>query len=718
MVLCLSVSTMLFTGCGNNTSSTTTESSQSSTADSESEDSVIYGEIASIEEDSITINVGTQKEMEKPEQSEDSSDSDTKETKEASTDETTEETTEDSDATSESKTENESESADSQDNQKQDKPEEPGSMLELTGEQQTISITDDTTFEQQNAGGGGNMGGAPEKPDGDSGEAPEKPDGDSSEVPEKPDENSKDASDSEDTSSFEDTSDTQSEDDAKTETDSDKTTEDKAPQDDKNNESEEIAFSDLKEGDTVAITLDSDGKAKTITVMTMGGGAPGQMGGQASGVDSYEAENEYSEDTEVDGETLTSTGTDENTVHVLNNAVATIKNSTISRESSDSTGGDNSSFYGVGAALLTTEGTTYISNSEITTDSAGGAGLFAYGNGTIYAADTTINTTQDTSGGIHAAGGGTLYAWDVSATTNGTSSAAVRSDRGGGTMVIDGGDYTSNGSDSPAVYCTADIAINDADLTANNAEAVCIEGLNTLHLYDCNLTGTMPDDDRNDCTWNVILYQSMSGDSEVGNSTFEMNGGTLNASNGGIFYTTNTESTITLSNVEITYPEENDFFLKCTGNQNQRGWGKSGANGADCLFTAINQEMEGDVIWDSISQLDFYATQGSTLKGGFVNDESCVSETGDGYANLVIDEDSTWIVTKDSTLSTLENAGTIVDESGNIVTIKGEDGTVYVEGDSEYTVTVKEYKTSADTSKASTSTSWSDHEVEKPEELA
>ena len=32
----------------------------------------------------------------------------------------------------------------------------------------------------------------------------------------------------------------------------------------------------------------------------------------------------------------------------------------------------------------------------------------------------------------------------------------------------------------------------------------------------------MSDDEQNDCTWNVILYQSMSGDSEAGNSTFEM----------------------------------------------------------------------------------------------------------------------------------------------------------------------------------------------------
>ena len=79
----------------------------------------------------------------------------------------------------------------------------------------------------------------------------------------------------------------------------------------------------------------------------------------------------------------------------------------------------------------------------------------------------------------------------------------------------------------------------------------------------------MSDDEQNDCTWNVILYQSMSGDSEVGNSTFEMDGGTLTAKNGGMFYTTNTESTFVLSNVDINYADDNAFFLRCTGNNNK-----------------------------------------------------------------------------------------------------------------------------------------------------
>jgi len=483
-------------------------------------------------------------------------------------------------------------------------------------------------------------------------------------------------------------------------------------------QTEEITLDDIKEGDVVAITLDDDGNAATITVQSMDmGGGQGGPGGQASGVDSYDAANEYSSDETVSDTSLESTGTDENAALVSNGSEVTFSNDAISRKSSDSQGGDNSSFYGVGAAVLATDGTAYVKDSTVTTDSKGGAGLFAYGDGTVYAADTDITTQQDTSGGIHAAGGGKLYAWDLNVETNGESSAAIRSDRGGGTMVVDGGTYTSNGVGSPVVYCTADIAVNNAELTANGSEAVCIEGLNSLRLYNSNLTGNMSDDDQNDTTWTVILYQSMSGDSEVGNSIFQMDGGTITSKNGGLFYTTNTECTIALKDVDITYNDDSEFFLQCTGNNNQRGWGQSGANGSDCNFTADSQDMKGNVIWDSISDLDFYMTNGSTLEGAFVNDESNGGNSGDGYCNVVIDKDSTWTVTGDSTITSLSNAGTITDADGKTVSIVGTDGTTYVEGDSDYTITVGSYQDSADTSASTTVDDWSSYEVERPESL-
>lgn len=462
----------------------------------------------------------------------------------------------------------------------------------------------------------------------------------------------------------------------------------------------ETTLSALSEGTMVTITLDDDGNAATVTISdnaggqpggnTPGGGAPG--GSTSSQPESYNAVTEYTEDTEVSDETFSSTGSDENAVLVSNGANVTLKDITLDRTSSDSTDGDSSSFYGVGAGLLVTDGTVTIDNATITTDSAGGAGIFSYGNGNVTVSDSTITTRQDTSGGIHVAGGGTLTAKNLTVTTNGESSAAIRSDRGGGTMTVDGGSYTSNGTGSPAVYCTADISISNAALTANGSEAVCIEGLNSLKLTDCDLTGNIPENEQNDCNWTVILYQSMSGDSEVGNSNFSMTGGSLTSKNGGMFYTTNTESTFYLSGVDLSYSDSNDFLLKCTGNSNARGWGSSGANGADCEFTTDAQTMAGKIIWDSISQLDVSLKNKSTWTGSFVQDESNAGNGGDGYADLTVDSSSTWIVDGDSTLSSLTCKGTITDEDGNTVTVKGSDGTTYVEGTSDYTITISSYE--------------------------
>lgn len=605
----------------------------------------ILGEVKSVEDGKITIAVGTRKEMAHPGEQPQGEEN------------------------GEAPEKPEGEAPDGNGDGQGTPDGEAPSMLDLTGEEQEITVTDSTVITKQSMGGGQGASG---------GEAPEKPEG------EAPDSNGQ-APDSQGAS-------------------------------DVAGQTEEITLDDIKEDDVVAITLDDDGNAATITVQSMGGGQGGP-GGQASGVDSYDAANEYSSDETVSDTSLESTGTDENAALVSNGSEVTFSNDAISRTSSDSQGGDNSSFYGVGAAVLATDGTAYVKDSTVTTDSKGGAGLFAYGDGTVYAADTDITTQQDTSGGIHAAGGGKLYAWDLNVETNGESSAAIRSDRGGGTMVVDGGTYTSNGVGSPAVYCTADIAVNNAELTANGSEAVCIEGLNSLRLYNSNLTGNMSDDDQNDTTWTVILYQSMSGDSEVGNSIFQMDGGTITSKNGGLFYTTNTECTIALKDVDITYNDDSEFFLQCTGNNNQRGWGQSGANGSDCNFTADSQDMKGNVIWDSISDLDFYMTNGSTLEGAFVNDESNAGNGGDGYCNVVIDKDSTWTVTGDSTITSMSNAGIITDADGKTVSIVGTDGTTYVEGDSDYTITVGSYQDSADTSASTTVDDWSSYEVERPESL-
>ena len=686
VVLGLVMSASLLSGCGSTTSSSSSAQTDTGT---------IYGEVSEVSDDGITIEVGTMKENTQGQPGDQSSDD---KSASDSSDSSKSDSTSDTESTDNKSTD--SESSDSKDS-KQDDGEAP-SMIDKTGEEKEITVSSDTEITKENQGGPGQGGGAPSG-GAPSGEAPsgEAPSGDSNnssneQPPEKPADDNNSLSDNQSSSNNNSSDSSKSADSSE----------------------EDISLSDISEGDIVSVTYADDGNVDKITVlMSANGGSMGGGGQQSQSPDSYDAVKEYTEDTTKSDKTVTSEGTDENAIHAYDGAEVSLSGYNITRNSSDSQGGDNSSFYGVGAAVLESDGTLYLKDSTIETDSKGAAGIFAYNDGTVYTADTKITTTQDTSGGIHVAGGGKLYAWDMDVETSGESSAAIRSDRGGGEMVVNGGSYTSNGTGSPAIYSTADIAVNKADLTANGSEAVCIEGLNSVHLFNSNLTGNMSDNEQNDCTWNVILYQSMSGDSEVGNSTFEMDGGTLTAKNGGMFYTTNTESTITLSDVDITYADENDFFLKCTGNSNQRGWGTSGDNGADCLFTAVKQDMEGDIVWDSISQLDFYMTDGSILKGAVTDDESNAGDGGDGYCNMYIEKGSTWTVTGDSTLTSLQNAGTIEDESGKTVTIKGTDGTVYVEGDSEYTVTVGSYKNSADVSGASKTSSWSDYKVTRPSSL-
>ena len=258
------------------------ESSDESQENQESQENVVLGEVksVSVSDSEITIAVGTMKEMGQPGDDGQNGGEPNSQGGEAPSD---------------------------QDGEAPEKPEgdnqdgEAPSMLDLTGEEQTITVTADTVITKQaggmQPGGDGQNSDAPEKPEGDDqsadssdGEAPEKPDGDARDGG-APEENGQSAG------------------------------------------AEEISLSDIQEGDTVSVTLDEDGNAASITVMSMemggqggpggdGQGAQGQggPGGQSQGVDSYTAVNEYIEDTTVSNEPIESTGTDENAALISSGA--------------------------------------------------------------------------------------------------------------------------------------------------------------------------------------------------------------------------------------------------------------------------------------------------------------------------------------------------------------------------------------------------------------
>lgn len=373
-----------------------------------------------------------------------------------------------------------------------------------------------------------------------------------------------------------------------------------------------------------------------------------------------------------------STGDDENALRV-DGATVTLDSVTVDKSAGSSSNTEDGDFYGQNAALLATNGANVtIKNATVNSSAQNGNGIFSYGTGTtVNVSDSTIITTADNSGGIQTTGGGTTNATNLTVNTSGNSAAAIRSDRGGGTVVVDKGTYTSNGYNSPAVYSTADITVSNATLTANNSESLVIEGKNSIKLNNCDVLGNMSSTEgssSDENVHNVMIYQSMSGDAEVGTSEFDMTGGSLTGNNGDMFYITNTHSIINLSNVDITNKDADAYLMRVTGNSAARGWGKAGANGAQVEFTASNQTLNGDIAVDTVSTLNMTLTDSSDFTGTInIIDNAQNGTAVDNNAVVTIDSDSTWTLTGDCTVTSLENNGTI-NFNGHTITLA--DGTV------------------------------------------
>ena len=408
-----------------------------------------------------------------------------------------------------------------------------------------------------------------------------------------------------------------------------------------------------------------------------GGNAPGGFGGSGA-VTQGTSIATITEDGTYSSTSYSSTGDDENVLRV-DGATVTLDSVTVDKSAGSSSNTEDGDFYGQNAALLATNGANVtIKNATVNSSAQNGNGIFSYGAGTtVNVSDSTITTTADNSGGIQTTGGVTTNATNLTVNTSGNSAAAIRSDRGGGTVVVDKGTYISNGYNSPAVYSTADITVSNATLTANNSESLVIEGKNSIKLNNCDVSGNMSSTEgssSDENVHNVMIYQSMSGDAEVGTSEFDMTGGSLTGNNGDMFYITNTHSIINLSNVDITNKDADAYLMRVTGNSAARGWGKAGANGAQVEFTASNQTLNGNIAVDTVSTLNMTLTDSSDFTGTInIIDNAQNGTAVDNNAVVTIDSDSTWTLTGDCTVTSLENNGTI-NFNGHTITLA--DGTV------------------------------------------
>ena len=415
-----------------------------------------------------------------------------------------------------------------------------------------------------------------------------------------------------------------------------------------------------------------------------GGNGPGGNGQQGPGGSSasidYSAATEITSAAEQSGQTYKSSTSDESALLISTSDAVTIENATVTK-TGDSDGGDSCNFYGLNAAVLVKDGAAAeIIGGTVNSDANGANGIFCYGgnggrNGaggdgtSVTIRGTKIVTTGDGSGGIMTTGGGITYAYDLDITTSGRSSAAIRTDRGGGTVTVDGGTYTTNGLGSPAIYSTAEISVSNATLISNLSEGVCIEGLNSITLNNCDLTANNTKRNSNACFLDsIMIYQSMSGDAASGTSHFTMTGGSLTSKSGHVFHVTNTNAVITLSGVEIVNEDADNVLISVCDD----GW-SGGSNKAE--LNASAQKLFGAVLVGSNSELTLDLTDGSSFEGyvdGKITNakgETVSSEAG--KVSVTLDSTSRWTLTADSYVSEF---------NGNAANVVSNGFTLYVNG--------------------------------------
>lgn len=438
------------------------------------------------------------------------------------------------------------------------------------------------------------------------------------------------------------------------------------------------------------------------------------------------------EEVSSDNETISTTTADENAALVENGGTLKITNGKL-QKSGDDTNGDNCNFYGINSILLAVgeKSKTFISNSALASDSEGSNAIFATDSATVYSEKNSITTTKGNSRGLDATYGGTIIADDMTIQTAGDHSASLATDRGGGNISVTNSTLNTSGSGSPLIYSTGAIEVSGVTGTAEGSQIAGMEGLNHIKIYGSELSSTITDKTASDPVANgVIIYQSTSGDADTSTgerAQFQAVDSTLHSKieSGAMFYVTNTSADILLSGTTLDFDSAKAKLLQIEGND-ANNWGRAGSNGADVSFTGLGETLTGDISVDSISSLDLYLLDGTTYTGQILSTANAGSSNADGDAKqngdaaakgangpscdqiadqgndtdttsddsaatitVNLDQDSTWVVTGDTTVFALnaEDGAQIVDEDGKTVTIVA-DGTTVVKGDSDLTVTV------------------------------
>lgn len=140
-----------------------------------------------------------------------------------------------------------------------------------------------------------------------------------------------------------------------------------------------------------------------------------------------------------------------------------------------------------------------------------------------------------------------------------------------------------------------------------------------------------------------------------------------------MFLVTGTHNRITLK--KTTLQQDPGLpILSALGNDGAYGWGTPGANGGHVELIADEETLNGDIVVDTISDVNLTLRNNSVWTGAITIIPN--AQGGEKYktnADIFIGAGSVWNLTADSRATTVNNLGTI-NFNGHTITLA--DGTV------------------------------------------
>ncbi|ESQ85861.1 hypothetical protein AEAC466_01400 [Asticcacaulis sp. AC466] len=389
-------------------------------------------------------------------------------------------------------------------------------------------------------------------------------------------------------------------------------------------------------------------------------------------------------------------------LYALRNAQVTLDTVTITT-SGAATLVDNTREYGMNSALLIDSGASVtLLGGRIDTRGQGATAAYVHDDGaSLRATGANLTTAGSGAYGIEIRPGGSFEATDISVATQSDHAIALSIEAHGPPVRLTGGRFTTAGPLSPTFLLSRPLEASGVSVEARRAEAVVITGSHPIHFTDSHLSGDyavmlyrpaepgdasehdgqpdggqfggrQPKDDRPgwrqqgergqmdghhgraraanggaDQAASVRPVTDMMATAEQVRDGLSLKGGTANGRRA-VFYVTNMHAHIALDTVELR--STSGVILRAAADQ----WGELGRNGGDATLDARHQTLTGDFVTDAISHIAVN-----------LNDDSHFTGIATHNTDMTLDATSTWTLTADSAVGTLNGDRSRIDSQGH-----------------------------------------------------